>query len=344
VIGSSIALEILFGIPIWLGSIVTVVDSLLFLFIHYFGVRKLEAFFGLLIAVMAGCFFLNFLLVKPAMGEVAFGTLVPTVPAGCLTPAIGLLGAVIMPHNLHLHSSLVLSRKTTNPREANFYNAIESAISLAISFAISFAVVGTFAHYHVGTGEAPEELNLRNADDALAQSFGSGARIVWAVGLLAAGQSSTMTGTYAGQFVMEGFLDIQLPVWKRVLTTRCVAVLPALAVAFVADYDSVDTYLNVLQAIQLPFALVPLLKFTDSPLVMGEEFANSRKVSRFAWAAASVLFLVNFVQLAVALIGDDHGPLEICGLASGIIAYLYLLVMVVRAPLVRLPPCLGKKT
>lgn len=153
VIGSSIALNVLFGIPIWVGSLITIFDSLVFLLIHYFGIRKLEAFFGFLIATMAVCFFLNFFLVSPNIGDVLFGTFVPTIPKGTFPQAIGLIGAVIMPHNLHLHSSLVLSRKINNSskasvHEANVYNAIESAVSLFISFLISFAVVGTFAYYH----------------------------------------------------------------------------------------------------------------------------------------------------------------------------------------------------
>ncbi len=155
-----------------------------------------------------------------------------------------------MPHNLYLHSSLVLSRKVNNEnrhqvKEANIYNAIESGISLFISFMISFAVVGTFAYYH-DNGDPNIDLNLKNADIALEKSFGKGARIIWAVGLLAAGQSSTMTGTYSGQFVMEGFLNIKLPVWKRVFVTRSIAIFPALIVAFIADYDEIDTYLNIL--------------------------------------------------------------------------------------------------
>lgn len=111
VIGSSIALNVLFGIPIWIGSLITIFDSLLFLLIHYFGVRKLEFFFAFLISTMAVCFFLNFVIVKPDMADVLFGTFVPTIPAGTFPQAIGLIGAVIMPHNLHLHSSLVLPRK-----------------------------------------------------------------------------------------------------------------------------------------------------------------------------------------------------------------------------------------
>lgn len=139
-----------------------------------------------------------------------------------------------MPHNLYLHSALVLSRKIDNKNlkqvhEANIYNSYESAISLFVSFLINFSVVGTFAYYH---DKGDLDLNLRNADSALREAFGNAARIIWGIGLLAAGQSSTMTGTYSGQFVMEGFFDIKLPVWKRVLVTRSIAILPALGVAF----------------------------------------------------------------------------------------------------------------
>lgn len=168
VIGSSIALNILFGIPIWVGAIITIIDSLVFLFIHYFGIRKLEVrinlclkfqgFFAFLISIMAICFFINFFIVKPDYLSVFYGTFVPTIPKGCMKQAIGLIGAVIMPHNIYLHSSLVLSRKinTNNKamvKEANIYNAIESGISLMISFFISFAVVGTFAYYHDKGGD-----------------------------------------------------------------------------------------------------------------------------------------------------------------------------------------------
>lgn len=149
---------------------------------------------------MAVCFFINFFVVKPDVGEVFFGTFIPTVPSGSINEAIGLIGSVIMPHNFYLHSALVLTRKinTTSKKavkEANFYNAIESAGSLFISFLINFAIIGTFAYYH---DKGYTDLNLRNADIALQQAFGNGARIIWAVGLLSAGQSSTMTGTYAG--------------------------------------------------------------------------------------------------------------------------------------------------
>ena len=258
-------------------------------------------FFAFLIAVMATCFFLNFFLVKPDFSAVLLGTLVPSIPAGTAQQAMGLVGSVIMPHNFYLHSALVLSRKIdykhpNKVHEANIYNAIESALSLFMSFLINFAVVGTFAYYHTHSGAAPQDLNLLNADKALSQSFGQGARIIWALGLLAAGQSSTMTGTYAGQFVMEGFLDIQLPVWKRVLTTRSIAILPALGVVFISDFDSVDTYLNMLQFIQLPFALIPLIKFSSSTRIMGR-FALSKPAKVITVIIASLLCSLNFLGL-----------------------------------------------
>ncbi|TNV80349.1 hypothetical protein FGO68_gene15737 [Halteria grandinella] len=342
VIGSSIALNILFGVPIWVGSLITIFDSLIFLLIHYFGVRKLEAFFAFLISTMAVCFFLNFVMVKPDIGEVLFGTLVPTIPAGTFPQAIGLIGAVIMPHNLHLHSSLVLSRKiNTNSKssvhEANVYNAIESAMSLFISFMISFAVVGTFAHYHDTQTPDQIDLNLRNADQALYQSFGQHARIIWGIGLLAAGQSSTMTGTYAGQFVMEGFLDIKLPVWKRVFITRSIAIFPALIVAFISDYDEVDTYLNILQAIQLPFALIPLLKFTSSPKIMGDRFVNSLTMKYGSFALAFILIFIN----AYGLISDWEGTADVLKFTIFgifITGYVSLLVLVIREPVHQISP------
>eukprot|EP00347_Sterkiella_histriomuscorum_P016380 403353411 len=330
VIGSSIAFNILFGLPIWAGAIITILDSIIFLFIHYFGVRKLEGFFALLIGTMAVCFFVNLFIVKPDIGPLLFGTFVPTIPEGSGSQAIGLIGAVIMPHNLYLHSSLVLSRKVNNKNqkqvhEANIYNAVESGISLFVSFMINFAVVATFAFYH---NKGFDDLNLRNADQALYSSFGDAARIIWGVGLLAAGQSSTMTGTYCGQFVMEGFFDIKLPVWKRVLVTRSIAIMPALAVAFMQDFDDVDNYLNILQSVQLPFALVPLLKFTSSDLIMGR-FKNSKCVMIFAILTAFCLFVINAIGLVpIGVPGWVYAPFSIV-----FALYIGLIIIVLRAPL-----------
>lgn len=255
VVGSATALTILFNIPTWLGAIITILDSFLFLFIHYYGVRKLEFFFLALIATMTVMFVSNMVIAEPDYGSVARGAIVPTVPEGAWPATLGLVGAVIMPHNLYLHSALVLTRKInyrnrSEIHEGNIYNAIESAISLFISFVISTCVIATFAVFIV---KHPDEsdLTLQSAADALARSFGPSAKYIWAIGLLAAGQSSTMTGTYAGQFVMEGFLDFTLPVWQRVLLTRSVAIVPALAVSFLGQGTLIemDTWLNILQSV-----------------------------------------------------------------------------------------------
>ena len=304
VVGSATAINILTGWPLWVGAIVTIFDSFLFLFIHYYGVRKLEYFFLFLIAMMTFMFCGNMYVAKPDFGAMLEGALIPTVPAGAWPAAIGLIGAVIMPHNLYLHSSLVLTRKVdyrnrTAVNEAHIYNAMESAVSLFISFVISTSVISTFAVY---VGANPEVravgLNLDKASGALSSKFGDTAKYVWAVGLLASGQSATMTGTYAGQFVMEGFLDIKLPVYQRVLLTRAIAIVPALCVAFFDQNSMIglDTILNIIQSIQLPFALVPTIKFASSPDIM-KEFA----IPRWQWLPASAfgtgLFLMNFVLI-----------------------------------------------
>ena len=176
VIGSATALTILFNIPIWLGAVITILDSFLFLFIHYFGVRKLELFFLALIAIMTVTFCANMFVSKPDYGAIVYGTLVPHVPDGSVQAMLGLIGAVIMPHNLYLHSALVLTRKInyrnrTEVNEGNIYNAIESAISLGISFIISTCVISTFAVYII-RNPGHTDLDLTTAADALSSSFG----------------------------------------------------------------------------------------------------------------------------------------------------------------------------
>ena len=202
VIGSATALYILFGLPLWGGALITILDSFLFLFIHYYGVRKLEVFFAFLIIVMTVCFCVNMVSAKPDIGQMAVGIVVPGIPKGSLQAMLGLIGAVIMPHNLYLHSSLVLTRNIDHTnrnsvKEANIYNAIESGISLFISIVVSISVIATFAVYSQKHPDK-KDLDLLTGADALQSTFGDAAKYIWAVGLLASGQSSTMTGTYAG--------------------------------------------------------------------------------------------------------------------------------------------------
>ncbi|KAJ8555027.1 hypothetical protein ON010_g9456 [Phytophthora cinnamomi] len=319
VLGSSIAFQVLFGFPLWIGCLITGFDTFTFLLLHRYGIRKLEAFFVSLIVIMLVCFCANLVRGGASSSDVARG-FVPRVESYAVTQAVGIVGAVIMPHNIFLHSALVQSRQVNRQnvrkvREANKYFAIESAIALFVSFLINLAVLAVFAKGffssdcsatfeadRLNTACVPgaaadgdtfgvcqlanggegmcQAIGLSQAGVALSGMLGQYADVIWAIGLLAAGQSSTMTGTYAGQFVMEGFLNLRISPWKRVALTRCVSLVPAMTVAILSqrnpgDSDTMDEMLNVLQSIQLPFALLPVLIFTSSPATMGD-FVNSK--------------------------------------------------------------------
>ncbi|XP_035015425.1 natural resistance-associated macrophage protein 2 [Hippoglossus stenolepis] len=308
VIGCAIAFNLLSSgrIPLWGGVLITIVDTFVFLFLDKYGLRKLEAFFGLLITVMAITFGYEYVTVSPDQGQLLKGMFVPYCQ-GCgpvqMTQAVGIVGAVIMPHNIYLHSALVKSREVdrTNRKEvkeANKYFFIESTIALFISFLINVFVVAVFAEAFYGRTNmevhnvcndsgSPHshlfpldnqtlEVDIYKGGVVLGCFFGPVALYIWAVGILAAGQSSTMTGTYSGQFVMEGFLNLRWSRFARVLLTRSIAITPTLLVAIFQDVHrltGMNDFLNVLQSMQLPFALIPILTFTSLPSLMNE-FAN----------------------------------------------------------------------
>ncbi|XP_071767244.1 natural resistance-associated macrophage protein 2-like isoform X1 [Centroberyx gerrardi] len=308
VIGCAIAFNLLSvgRIPLWAGVLITIVDTFVFLFLDKYGLRKLEAFFGFLITIMAISFGYEYVLVSPNQGDLLKGMFVPYCE-GCgsmqLEQAVGIVGAVIMPHNIYLHSALVKSRQIDRSdkkevKEANKYYFIESTIALFISFLINVFVVAVFAeafydkkNFQVNavcnaSGSAHTELFPLNNDTlevdiykggvVLGCFFGPAALYIWAIGILAAGQSSTMTGTYSGQFVMEGFLNLRWSRFARVLLTRSIAITPTLLVAIFQDVQhltGMNDFLNVLQSMQLPFALIPILTFTSLTSIMND-FAN----------------------------------------------------------------------
>eukprot|EP00051_Salpingoeca_urceolata_P003123 m.55370 g.55370 ORF g.55370 m.55370 type:complete len:541 (+) comp12526_c0_seq2:167-1789(+) len=300
VIGSAIAINILSQgkIPLYGGVLITGADTFTFLLLEQYGLRKLELFFGLLISIMAGTFGYMYANSSPNHVDMIKGIAIPILTRKTAKLAVGMIGAVIMPHNLYLHSALVLSRKVdvSSPprvREANFYYAVEGAIALLTSLIINLFVVGVFAKSFSDRDDA-EEIDLLNAGDYLKEQFGTVVLYIWAVGLLAAGQSSTMTGTYAGQFVMEGFLNLKVSPWKRVLITRSVAIVPTVLVAVFAHtvLDMMDEWLNVLQSLQLPFAILPVLHFTSSRAIMGQ-FVNSTVTKALSWLLALVIVAAN---------------------------------------------------
>ncbi|XP_066473581.1 natural resistance-associated macrophage protein 2 isoform X2 [Tiliqua scincoides] len=308
VIGSAIAINLLSAgrIPLWGGVLITIADTFMFLFLDKYGLRKLEAFFGLLITIMAVTFGYEYVVVKPDQGSLLKGMFTPYCQ-GCGTPqleqAVGIVGAVIMPHNMYLHSALVKSRQVNRANkkevsEANKYFFIESCIALFISFLINVFVVSVFAEAFFG--KTNQDVHDACANSSIAQAglfpannesldvdiykggvvlgcyFGPACLYIWAIGILAAGQSSTMTGTYSGQFVMEGFLNLKWSRFARVVLTRSIAITPTLLVAIFQDVEhltGMNDFLNVLMSLQLPFALIPVLTFTSLRPVMND-FAN----------------------------------------------------------------------
>lgn len=232
--------------------------------IQYYKIDKIEQIFAFLILIMAVCFFIALTKCNPEVPEILRGIFLPTIPENSMSSMIGLIGCIIMPHNLYLHSSLVQSRKInrSNPYSLKLaikYFNLESFAILLVSFFINAFVISTFATFSL----QDKDLTIQNAGDILNQQFKYGS-IIWGLGLLAAGQSSTLAGTMAGQFVMEGFIKIKMSRTKRQLLTRCFAMVPSMMVALIGNPETLNSSLNVLQAIQLPFALIPLLKLAHS--------------------------------------------------------------------------------
>ncbi|KRX10120.1 hypothetical protein PPERSA_08523 [Pseudocohnilembus persalinus] len=201
-----------------------------------------------------------------------YGTFVPTVPKESFVPLVGLVGSILMPHNLYLHSSLMNEpeKQVDKSDEKNFkqllkFRKIETGLSLLLSFFINLCVISTFAYY----SKKGIELDLLTAGEALESSFGDFSKLIWGIGLLASGQSSTLTSTLSGQYIIEGYIDFKMSKFKRAVLTRLVAIIPSLIIAFLHDVSTFNNYLNVLQAIQLPFAIIPLLKLCYDEDIMG---------------------------------------------------------------------------
>ena len=302
VLGTAIALKLLFGLPLTWGVIVTALDVFLILALQRYGFRTLEAVIIALLVLIAGCFVFEIFHARPALGGV-LGGLVPspgivTDPAK-LYLAIGILGATVMPHNLYLHSSIVQTRAFDDKKDALRWATWDSTIALGLAFFINAAIlILAAATFHVGGRTDVAEID--EAYRLLSPMLGVGAAsVVFAVALLASGQNSTVTGTLAGQIVMEGFLDLKLPVWLRRMMTRLLAIVPAVLVVG-ASGDGGATRLLVLSqvvlSLQLPFAVVPLVAFTGSRGMMGEH-AAPRWLAVLAWAIAALIIGLNLTLL-----------------------------------------------
>ena len=283
VIGSAVALNLLFHIPLIAGVLITSLDVLLILALGQMGFRKLEAVVITLVATVAGCFALEMFMAKPDWIGVTHGLLTPNFPKpfggeeGSLLISLGILGATVMPHNLYLHSSIVQTRahdpSLAGLKQAVRYNTLDTIIALGAAFFVNAAILilaGTVFH---GGQEIKE---LERAHEMLRPLLGAGASTAFAVALLASGQSSTITGTLAGQIVMEGFLRIHIAPWLRRLITRALAIIPAVALIIFTGGTNTNSLLvlsQVVLSMQLSFAIFPLLMFTSDKKRMGE-FVN----------------------------------------------------------------------
>ncbi len=301
VIGSAIALNLLFGISIPVGVIITGFDVLLLLYLQNKGVRVLEALVVTLMATVGVCFAFELLLSRPDMVEVMKG-FIPTTDtvshADKLYIAIGILGATVMPHNLYLHSSIVQTRKydenATGRREAVRYAFIDSTIALSFALFINAAIlIVAAATFHTSGNSGVAE--IQDAFKLLTPLLGAGASSVFALALLASGQNSTLTGTLAGQIVMEGFLDIRIRPWLRRMITRLIAIVPAVIVAVIGGEAATAKLLilsQVILSLQLSFAVFPLVMFTSEKLKMGE-FVNPLWLKCLAYLVATVIAVLN---------------------------------------------------
>ncbi len=359
VLGTIIALKLLFDIPLLWGCLITAFDTFLLLFLQRLGMRAMEAVILMLVVTIGGCFLIQIGLARPEASAVAAG-LVPSLPKDedgsrltALFIAIGILGATVMPHNLYLHSALVQSRKVgadvASKKQACRYNLIDSTLALNAAFFVNAAILVLAAATFHTHGEKVD--SIERAHELLPDFLGPAGPILFGVALLAAGQSSTLTGTLAGQIVMEGYLHIRLAPWLRRLITRMVALVPAVIVIALMGDRSTQPLLvlsQVILSLQLPFAVIPLIHFTSNRENMGV-FATPRWARVLAWSAAAVIVVLNIWLMfgeiggwvrSLAESGERIGPFPAAwvlgtGLYALIAAAMALLVWVTIKPLVQ---------
>jgi manganese transport protein len=306
VIGSAIALNLLFHLPLLLGVILTALDVLLVLFLQHRGFRYVEALVVGLILAIAGSFAIELWLARPDLAGVGAGFMPHAAilrDPSMLYLAIGILGATVMPHNLYLHSSIVQTRKYTDShesrKEAIRFASIDSAFALMFALFINAAIlVMAAATFHASGHEGVAEIG--DAYQLLSPLLGTTmASVLFAVALLCSGQNATLTGTLAGQIVMEGFINLRLRPWLRRLITRLLAIIPAIVViALYGDRGTTPLLIlsQVILSLQLPFAVFPLVAFTGDPHKMGA-FVTPLWLRVIAWAIAGIILVLNVVLL-----------------------------------------------
>lgn len=335
VLGMAIGIQLLTGLPLIWGVSITVLDTFLLLYLQRMGMRKMEAFIITLVAIVAISFLFEIILANPNLKEVATG-FVPHLPNDeALYIAIGIIGATVMPHNLYLHSALVQTRKIERTdagiKQALKFNRIDSTIALNLAFFVNAAILVLAATVFYKTGNS-QVAEIKEAHRLLPGFLGNLAPILFAVALIAAGQSSTITGTLAGQIIMEGYLSLRINPWVRRLITRLLAIIPALIVILIYGEEKIDALLvlsQVVLSLQLGFAIIPLIHFVSDKNKMGN-FTINLPTKIAAWIIAAILIFLNLKMLlneAIPVFTDaaliPKAVLIILGiLFIGLIAYI----------------------
>ena len=319
VIGSAVALHLLFEIPKVAGVLITGLDVLAILALMKFGFRKLEAIIVTLVATIAICFMINIIWAQPDWQAVAGGLIPRSQPKGeALAIAVGILGATVMPHNLYLHSAIVQTRKFEDTKLAVRSATIDSAIALGMAFFVNASIlVLAAAVFH--KNNIPVD-TLEKAHELLKPMLGGAAATLFAVALLASGQSSTITGTLAGQVVMEGFMQWKVTPWLRRALTRGLALIPAVILVSATSGRDVDGLIlsQIVLSLQLPFAVFPLVLVTANREIMGP-FVSPKWITVIGLAIGTVISLLN-IQLLV----EQLGLLPVSLLAVGIFTFLFI--------------------
>lgn len=327
VLGMAIGIHLLTGLPILWGTAITVLDTFLFLLLQRWGIRKMEAFIIALVAIIGLSFLVQIVIASPNIIEITGGLIPGTLNNEALYIAVGIIGATVMPHNLYLHSALVQTRKIDSSKngitKALKYNFIDSTIALNAAFLVNTAILVLAATVFFKTGNTAVA-KIEDAHTLLQPLLGSSlAPILFAVALIAAGQSSTLTGTLAGQIVMEGYLQLRINPWLRRLITRLIAIVPAILVIVIYGDDKVDDLLifsQVILSLQLGFAVIPLIHFVSDKNTMGI-FSINFTTRFFAWGVALILVILN-----VKLVYEETIMLFNAGIGWGIKLLIFLAI------------------
>ncbi len=344
VIGMAIGLNLLFDIPIIWGIILTFLDTFILLFLINRGMRKMEAFILALVFIIGLSFLIELFLAKPQFNEIVKG-FIPSIPnKDALYIALGIIGATVMPHNLYLHSSLVQTRKfgmsVKSIKEALKFNLIDSVVALNLAFFVNAAILilAAATFYKAGLYQVAE---IQDAHKLLEPLLGSHwAPVLFAVALIAAGQSSTITGTLAGQIIMEGFINFRIQPWVRRMITRLLAILPAITVILiygVAYTGKLLIFSQVVLSLQLGFAVIPLIHFVSDKQLLGS-FAISLKTQIAAWIIAAVIIVLN----SLLVINEIRSWLatDQIGLWTSILIFILLTAIIVLLLYITLAPWL----